>query len=65
MKKLNPKILYGLMGATGGLTGMLPFTRCSGHCTTCFGCAGIGLGIILVLIGRKIRGGKEGSDGRV
>lgn len=65
MKKLNQKILYGLIGASGGLAGMLPLSRCSGYCTTCFGCAGIGLGIILVLIRQKIREGKEGSDGRV
>ena len=65
MKKLNHKILYSLIGASGGLAGMLPAARCGGYCTTCFGCAGIGLGIILVLIGQKVRGNKEGSDGRV
>lgn len=63
--KISPKILSGLIGASGGLAGMLPLARCSGHCTTCFGCAGIGLGIVLILIGRKIRGGKEESNGRV
>lgn len=65
MKKLKQRILYGLIGASGGLAGLLPLARCSGHCTACFGCAGIGLGIVLVLIGQKIKGGKEGTDGRV
>lgn len=63
--KISPKMTAGLIGASSSLAGMLPLARCNGHCMTCFGCAGIGLGIVLVLIGQKIRGGKEESDGRI
>ncbi len=65
MKKLRLKLRCGLIAALGGLAGLLPLARCNGHCTACFGCAGIGLPIVLVLIGQKIRGGKEESDGKV
>lgn len=65
MRKLKQKILYYLIGAFGGLTAMLPLARCGGHCTTCFGCGGLGLGVVVVLIAQKIRRGKERSDGRI
>lgn len=55
MKKLRQQILFGLIGASGGLAGMLPLMRCSGQCSACFGCSGIGISIIMILIGRKIR----------
>lgn len=63
MKKLKQQILYGLIGASGGLAGMVPLSRCGGNCAACFGCAGVGLGIVLILVGQKIRDGKEGADG--
>ena len=63
MKGRRHPILYGLMGAAGGLAGMLPLGRCGGNCAACYGCAGIGLGIALILIGQKFAGGKERSDG--
>lgn len=62
MKKLNRQVLYGLAGATGGLMGVAPLSRCSWNCNACFGCAGFGLGIVLILIGRWIRK-KEGVNG--
>lgn len=61
MKKYKQQILVGLIGASGGLAGMLPLVRCSGQCTACFGCSGIGLGIVILLIGRKIRRIKGGA----
>ena len=42
MKKVKPQLLYALVGASGGLAGMLPLSRCSGNCAACFGCAGVG-----------------------
>lgn len=63
MKKAKQQILYALIGATGGLAGMVPLSRCGGNCAACFGCAGVGLGVVLILIGQKIRGVKEESDG--
>ena len=63
MKKVKQQILYALIGASGGLAGMLPLSRCGGHCAACLGCAGVGLGVVLILIGQKIRGAKEESDG--
>jgi hypothetical protein len=55
MKKRHQEILYTLIGASGGLAGMIPFTRCYGNCIACFGCSGLGLGVLVVLIVRKIR----------
>ena len=63
MKKCSRQLLYGLIGATGGLAGMVPVSRCGGNCSACFGCAGVGLGIVLILIGQRIRNGKEGAGG--
>ena len=63
MKKVKPQLLYALVGASGGLAGMLPLSRCSGNCAACFGCAGVGLGIVLILIGQSFKRVKEGSDG--
>jgi len=63
MKKVKQQILYAFIGASGGLAGMIPLSRCGGNCTACFGCAGVGLGIVLILIGQKFKGVKEGSDG--
>lgn len=65
MKKRKQQILYSLMGASGGLAGMFPLSRCGGNCAACFGCAGIGIGIVLILIGQKFRSKKEDSDGMV
>ena len=63
MKKCSHQILYGLIGAAGGLAGVGPLSRCSGNCSACFGCAGVGIGIVLILIGRWIRSGKEDANG--
>ena len=63
MKKVKPQILYALIGASGGLAGVLPLARCSGNCAACFGCAGVCLGVVLILIGQRLKGVKEGSDG--
>jgi len=63
MKKAKQQILYALIGASGGLAGMVPLSRCGGNCAACFGCAGVGLGIVLILIGQKFKGVKEESDG--
>ena len=63
MKKGSRQLLYGLIGAMSGLAGVVPLSRCGGHCTACFGCAGAGLGIVLILTGRWIRKGKERTGG--
>ena len=65
MRTLKDQILSGMVGAAGGLAGVVPFSRCGGNCAACFGCVGVGLGIVLIVIGRKIMRGKEGSDGMV
>jgi hypothetical protein len=64
MKTRHQEILYTLIGASGGFAGMIPFTRCHGNCIACLGCAGIGLGVVVLLIAQNIRSGKKRSDGK-
>lgn len=63
MNKRKPQIRYGVLGAFGGLAGILPLSRCGGNCGACFGCAGIGLAIVLILITQKL--GAERKRGRL
>ena len=38
---LRTRVVYGAVGAAGGLSGVLASVRCGGGgCTACFGCAG-------------------------
>ena len=48
MGNLRHKIIAGALGATGSLTGLALFSRCAGGaCSSCFGCAGAGVALIL------------------
>ena len=65
MKKCEKHFIYGLIGISVGLTGLVSIPRCSGTCNACFGCAGVGMGMILILVCQKISNRKDGSDGMV
>ncbi len=60
MERLRNRLLYTALGASSGLTGLASFSRCSGNaCTSCFGCAGAGIGVLLIVIFNKIRRSKQ------
>ncbi|MDI6729484.1 MAG: hypothetical protein QMD44_11240 [Thermodesulfovibrionales bacterium] len=63
MEGLKEKVLYSAIGASGGLTGLISLSKCPGNtCTSCFGCAGIGIGILLIaLINKKLKGGQRNN----
>jgi len=56
MEKLKDKIVYGTLGASSGLVGLASFPRCSAStCTSCFGCAGAGIGIVLIALFHMVK----------
>lgn len=60
MDGLRDKIFYTAAGAMSGLAGLVSFPRCAGTtCTSCFGCGGIGIGILLIILFNKIKGDKK------
>lgn len=65
MEKLRNRLLYTALGASSGLTGLASFSRCSGNaCTSCFGCAGAGIGVLLILLLNKFgRSKQEDNNG--
>lgn len=65
MESLRHRLLYTAVGASSGLTGLVSFSRCSGNvCTSCFGCAGAGIGVLLILLLNKFgRSKQEGDNG--
>lgn len=64
MEALKHKLLYGLLGATSGLSGLVSLARCSGGtCTSCFGCAGAGVGIALIVLMNRMKGRGGKNDG--
>ena len=61
MDGLRNKILYTAASAMSGLGVFFSFSRCAGTtCTSCFGCGGIGIGILLIVLFNKIKGTKRG-----
>lgn len=55
MENIKTKLLGAAIGASEGVAGMVSLTGCSGGaCTTCLGCAGAGLGlVVLAILGKK------------
>jgi len=63
MERLKHKLLYAAFGASSGLTGIASFSRCSGNaCTSCFGCAGVGIGVLLLALVNKFKKTNEGDN---
>ena len=65
MGNLRAKFVSTALGASGSMAGLLSLSKCSGSgCTSCFGCAGAGIGILLlVLFGRMKENQKEEKNG--
>jgi len=64
MKKLKSHILYGSIGASTGLAGFAPASVCrGGDCTSCWGCVGVGLGTLLMVLYNNYKRIKEAKNG--
>lgn len=62
MERLKDKIFYSALGASGGLAGLVSLSKCQGNaCTSCFGCAGVGVGILLITLIKKFKGGVKNN----
>jgi len=57
MEKLKAKVVCSLIGMFTGLSGVVSLSNCSAAgCSSCFRCAGAGLGIVfLALLARSRR----------
>lgn len=62
MEEIKNKILFSALGISGGAAGIVLSARCSGNaCTSCLGCAGIGAGLLLIVITKKLVGGQKNN----
>ncbi|MBU2591503.1 MAG: hypothetical protein KKC21_05755 [Nitrospinae bacterium] len=56
MKKSTDKLLYSAFGGIVGAIGIISLSRCKGKgCTACFGCAGVGIGLLLIALFNKFK----------
>ena len=56
MRKLRHKLFYGGVGVSSALTGYAGLTHCGGGaCGSCFGCGGLGVGVLVMILFNKIR----------
>lgn len=65
MEDLRARVISTVLGASSGMAGLLSLTKCSGSvCASCYGCAGAGTGLLLLLaFGILRRNKKEEKDG--
>ena len=62
MADLKSRILSGALGASSGLAGLTVLTRCGGaSCTSCFGCAGAGVGLVAIAIYHRFTAARAGG----
>ena len=60
MENARAKFISTALGASSSLVGLLSLSRCSaGSCSSCFGCAGTGLGILMLVLFNKMTGIKK------
>jgi len=65
MEKIKYKFLNAALGAASGLTGIMSLSWCSGKtCASCYGCAGAGIGLLLIALLNKFKKAKslEGAE---
>ncbi|OGW27729.1 MAG: hypothetical protein A2X59_13035 [Nitrospirae bacterium GWC2_42_7] len=63
MINIQAKFVSTALGASSSMAGLLSLSKCSGStCTSCFGCAGAGIGILLVLMYSKLKTTKPEAD---
>lgn len=66
MENVRAKVVATALGASGSMAGLLSLSKCSGSiCTSCFGCAGAGVGILLIVLLRRIKGFKKEENNGV
>jgi len=64
MKKLKTHILYGSIGTSTGLAGFASASVCrGGDCTSCWGCVGVGLGVLMMVLYNNYKRIKEAKNG--
>ncbi len=65
MADLHAELVSTVLGASGSLASLLILPRCfGGACTSCFGCAGTGMVILLLaLLSRLKAKNKEDGNG--
>jgi len=63
MRRLGHKLLYGALGVSSAVTGYAGLGHCGGGaCGACPGCAGLGLGVLLLILIHKVKSGPEKRD---
>lgn len=63
MENLRAKFISTALGASSSLAGLLSLSKCSGSaCTSCFGCAGAGMGVLLLVLFSRMRGNKKEEE---
>ena len=64
IKRLKSHILYGSIGASTGLAGLASASVCrGGACTSCWGCVGVGLGTLLMVLYNRCKCIKKAKNG--
>lgn len=60
MDGIKNRILYYAVGALSGLSGLVSMPICRGNtCSSCPGCWGMGIGMVILVIIKRV-GGKKG-----
>ena len=64
MEGLKGKVIYSFIGVSTGLSGIVSLSNCSAAgCSSCLRCAGVGLGIaLMVLLSRSKRVGRDSKE---
>lgn len=65
MENLRANVISTALGVSSSLAGLLSLSKCPGStCTSCFGCAGAGIGVMLLVLFNRMRtDGKEEKNG--
>ena len=59
METIQRKVMYSVIGMSGGMAGLSRIGTCTGTgCPSCFGCAGMGVLLILLALWKR----KENKD---
>jgi hypothetical protein len=60
MGNARAKLIASALGASSSLAGLLSLTKCSAsNCTSCFGCAGAGVGVLMLVLFTRMKGNKK------
>ena len=63
MENLPAKFISTAAGVSSSLAGLLTLSRCSaGNCSSCFGCAGAGVGILMLAVITRLKGRRKKEE---